>query len=242
MRLLITIPTLNEKNNINYIVKKIFFYVKKADILFIDDNSSDGSKEIIINLKKKNKKIHSILRKKRYGIGAAYKVAFFWAKKKNYNLCVTMDCDRTHNPFYLKKMLTMIKKDYSIINTNRFKYPNAIKDWPLIRRILTNFRFLLVKLFTKSNLDSSGGFRLYNLDKINFKHFFFSKNNSYFFLIESLYYFEKLNYRIFEIPIILKKRAYEESKMNILHIFTSLFFLVKLGFKRKLKDQNRFCI
>lgn len=78
----------------------------------------------------------------------------FLGKKKNYNLCVTMDCDRTHNPFYLKKMLTMIKKDYSIINTNRFKYPNAIKDWPLIRRILTNFRFLLVKLFTKSNLNS----------------------------------------------------------------------------------------
>jgi len=236
MKLLIIIPTLNEKNNINYIVDKIFFFVKKTDILFVDDNSSDGSKKIIINLRKKNKKIYYIFRKKKYGIGSAYKVAFFWAKKKNYSLCVTMDCDRTHNPIYLKKMLHLIKKNYSIINTNRFKNSEALKDWNLLRRLLTKLRFFLVKILIKSRLDSSGGFRMYNLNKINFKHLFLSKNNSYFFLIESLYYFEKLNYKIFEIPVFLKKRSYESSKMSIKHILSSFFFLIKLSFKSKIKS------
>jgi len=238
MKLLIIIPTLNEKNNINYIVDKIFFIVKKTDILFIDDNSSDGTKKKILDLRKKNQKIYYIFRKKKMGIGSAYKYAFLWAKKKKYNLCVTMDCDRTHDPIYLKKMLNIAKKNYSIINTNRFKNSEALKNWSLLRKILTKLRFFLVKISLKTSLDSSGGFRLYNLDKINFKHLFLSKNDSYFFLIESLYYFEKLNYKIYEIPVILNQRSYETSKMSIKDIIYSFFFLVKLSFKRKIKSSK----
>jgi len=233
MKLLIIIPTLNEKDNINYIANRIFFFIKKTDILFVDDNSSDGSKKLIKKLSKKNKNIFFIFRKKKYGIGSAYKIAFLWAKKRNYGLCATMDCDRTHNPYYLKKMLNLIRKDYEIVNTNRFKTLNSIKDWSFFRKMLTKMRFFFVKVLLKTNLDSSGGLRMYNLKKIDFKHFFLSKNNSYFFLIESLFYFEKLNYKIFEIPISLKKRTYEKSKMNIKEVLYSFFFLIKLSFCNK---------
>jgi len=233
MKLLVIVPTLNEKKNINYIVEKIFFFIKKVNILFVDDNSLDGTQKAIRILRKKNKKIFYIFKKKKYGIGSAHKSAFLWAKKRNYDLCFTMDCDRTHNPFYLKKMLKVIKNNYSIVNTNRFRSLNSLKDWSYLRKILTIFRYLLVKTLLRTNFDSSGGFRLYNLRKIKFKHFFISKNNSYFFLIESLYYFEKLNYKIFEIPIVLKKRTYEKSKMSIKDIFFSFFFLIKLTLNSK---------
>jgi dolichol-phosphate mannosyltransferase len=230
MKLLIILPTLNEKNNINYIVNRIFFLIKSTDILFVDDNSSDGSKEIIKKLNKKNKKIFYIFRKKKYGIGSAHKIAFHWAKKHNYGLCATMDCDRTHDPYYLKKMLNLIRKDYAIINTNRFKTLNNLEEWSFFRKILTKMRFFFVKLLLRTKLDSSGGLRMYNLKKIDFKHFFLSKNNSYFFLIESLFFFEKLNYKIFEIPIILKKRTYEKSKIKIKDVLYSFFSLIKLSF------------
>ena len=235
MKLLIIIPTLNEKNNINFIVNKIFFFLKKTDILFVDDNSLDGSQKLIKQLSKKNKNIFYIFRKKKYGIGSAHKIGFVWAKKKNYELCATMDCDRTHNPYYLKRMLSLIQKDYAIINTNRFKTFNSLQDWSLFRKMLTQIRFFFVKVLLNTNFDSSGGLRMYNLKKIDFKHFFLSKNNSYFFLIESLFYFEKLNYKIFEIPIILKKRTYEKSKMNVREVLNSLFFLIKLRFCKKNK-------
>ena len=102
---LIVIPTLNEFGNIQKIYKKIQTLSKKINILFIDDNSIDGSKKIIINLKIKNKKVNYIFRDKKLGIGSAHKVGIKFAKKKNYRYVCTMDCDGTHDPKHIKKML-----------------------------------------------------------------------------------------------------------------------------------------
>lgn len=230
MKILTVLPTLNENKNIAYMIKKIFFFIKNTHILIIDDNSTDGTRIIIKNLKKKNNKINYIFRKKKNGIGSAHKAALKWAIRKNFNICITMDCDRTHNPIYIKKMLRFIKKNYVIINTNRFIAKDSLKEWSFFRNILTKTRFLLVKFFLKTNLDSSGGYRCYNLKKIRYRHLFLSKNNSYFFLIESLYFFEKLNYPIYEVPIILKKRTYEFSKMSFVDILMSILYLLNLKY------------
>ena len=125
MRFLIVIPTLNEYQNIGTIYEKIVKLYKKANILFIDDNSNDGSKEEILNLRKKNRKVNYIFRKKRLGIGSAQKLGIKIAKKNNYRYVCTMDCDGTHEPKSIKTIFKYIKK-FNLILTTRFRYKNFL--------------------------------------------------------------------------------------------------------------------
>jgi dolichol-phosphate mannosyltransferase len=228
---LIIIPTLNESKNIEVLINKIFKLYKGANILVVDDNSTDGTLTILNKLRVKKKRLEIIIRKKNKGIGSAHLCGINYAYKKKFSICVTMDADGTHNPVNIKRMLKLIRfKNFDIINTNRFLKQESIQDWPIIRKTITYFRYFLVKIILGTKYDSSGGFRCYNLEKINKNHFHLTKNKNYFFLIESLFLFEKLNYKIFEIPNKLKFRSANESKMKIYHILESLWSLIKLRF------------
>ena len=237
LKTLIVIPTLNEEKNIKKIANKILLLKKNyLNILFVDDNSLDGSQEEIILLKQRYKKINYLFRKNKRGIGSAHIDGIKFAFKNKFNYCITIDADGTHDPKMIIEMLDIISKktnNFDIINTNRFLKHGSLSDWPLARKYITLFRFLLVKILLKTNLDSSGGFRLYNLNTIKLKDFFLSKDKNYFYLIESLFYFERINYKIFELPIYLKYRNYGSSKMRVLHIFDSLFKLIKLSLRIK---------
>ena len=233
MKTLIVIPTLNESDNIKNLVDKLSKLYKRIDILVVDDNSNDGTLDILDKIKKRKKNLTVICRKKARGLGSAHLCGINFAYKKNYAFCITMDSDGTHNPVNIKKMLEIINfKNFDIINTNRFLIRESLQDWPLIRKAITYFRYYLVKLILNTSYDSSGGFRCYNLKKINKSHFLLTKNKNYFFLIESLFYFEKLNYRIHEIPNKLKFRSANKSKMKISHILESLWSLIKLKFTK----------
>ena len=233
MKTLIVIPTLNESDNIKNLVNKLSKLYKKIDILVVDDNSNDGTLDILDKIKKRKKNLTVICRKKVRGLGSAHLCGINFAYKKKYVFCITMDSDGTHNPVNIKKMLEIINfKNFDIINTNRFLITESLQDWPLIRKTITYFRYYLVKFILNTSYDSSGGFRCYNLKKINKSHFLLTKNKNYFFLIESLFYFEKLNYRIYEIPNKLKFRSANKSKMKISHIVESLWSLIKLRFTK----------
>ena len=230
MKILIIIPTLNEEQNIGFIIKKIIFLYKKIKVLVIDDNSTD--KTISILKKFNKKKVSYVIRKKRLGVGSAHKYGILYSFKKGFDYCITMDADGTHDPARVKLMINYLNKNKcDIVNTSRFILKSSLKDWPLHRKFLTIFRFFLVKLFLRTNLDSSGGFRAYNLNKINKNFLKFSNNKNYFFLVESLFYLEKLGYKIIDIPINLKFRAAGQSKMKIFHIMDSFLSLVKLRFQ-----------
>lgn len=231
MNTLIIIPTLNESKNIKILITKLNILYKKIDILVVDDNSVDGTLNILHQIKKSKKNIKVVCRKKARGIGSAHLHGIKYAYKKKYSICITMDADGTHSPKIIKKMLRIIKfKNFDIVNTNRFLQSKSIHDWPLFRKMITYFRYFLVKIILNTGFDSSGGFRCYNLKRINKKHFLLTKNKNYFFLIESLYFFEKLNYKIYELPNKLKFRSANQSKMKIYHILESLLSLLKLRF------------
>ena len=227
MRFLIVIPTLNEHKNIGTIYKKIVNLYKKANILFIDDNSDDGSKNEILDLKKKDKRVNYIFRKKKLGIGSAHKLGIKIAKKKNYQFVCTMDCDGTHEPKNIRIMFKHIKR-YNLIMTTRFKYKNSLRGWPLKRIIITKMRYYLVSLILGTKFDSSGGFRLYDLNKIKLKDIFLAKDSNYNFLWESAFILELKKYKIMEIPIILQKRSLGSSKMRLNDIFYGIFYLLKV--------------
>jgi len=231
---LVVIPTLNENENIvflfNIIVKRF-----KLPILFIDDNSDDGTRDIILELTKKNKLVNYIFRKQKYGIGSAHKEGLNWAIKKKFKTCITMDADRTHDPLEIKKILKNYEqKKADLITTTRFMKKSSLSDWPLLRRYLTKFRFFLVKFILNTKFDSSGSFRCYNLNKIKKSHIDLASSDGYFFFIESLFYLEKLNFKVVEISTNYRYRYAGKSKMRLFDILSAFYNLFKLAFVNKL--------
>ncbi len=231
---LVIIPTLNENENIiflfNEIVKRF-----KIPILFIDDNSTDGTRDLILDLAKKNKLVNYIFRKQKYGIGSAHKEGLDWAIQKKFKVCITMDADRTHDPKEIKKLLRCFGQTKAdLVTTTRFMKKNSLNDWPFLRKYLTKLRYHLVKYVLNTKFDSSGSFRCYNLKTIKKSHIHLASNNGYFFFIESLFYIEKLNFKIFEIPTNYKYRFAGKSKMQISDIISAFLNLFKLSLFNKL--------
>ena len=229
MKLLI-IPTLNERKNITTLFKKIRKIDQKIDILFVDDNSTDGTREEILYLKKRSKSIYYIFRPRKLGIGSAHKDGLKFAYKKKYKIILTMDADGTHNPKYIKNLIKYSSK-YDLISTNRFKNKNSLIEWPVHRRFLTKIRFYLINILLNINYDSSGAYRCYNAKNIKLNDVLGAKNDGYSFFWESLYLLNKKKYSIKEIPIYLPYRKVGSSKMTMRDIVGSLFYLFKYSIK-----------
>ena len=231
MKIIILIPVYNEKRNITNLFIKIRKFCK-YDILYINDNSNDGTTEEINKLKKKYKNIYHINRINKFGIGSAHKDGIKWCYKKKYKLIVTMDGDGTHNPKYIN---SLIKKNmYSDITiTNRFLKKNSLKTWPLLRVIITNIRHILISLLLGIHYDASGAFRCINTDKVKLKSITSVEENDYSYFWKSIYFLNQ-KYKINEIPISLPSRELGYSKMKIKHIIYSLLTLLIFFFKEKI--------
>ena len=143
-KILIIIPVLNEVDNVLNIFSKIKKILKKNyELLFIDDNSSDGTIEKIKFIQKKNKNVFLFIRPKKLGIGSAHKEGISWGFKKKFRLIVTMDCDGTHNPIHIPRMINLIdKKNFDLVSTNRFLKKNSLSDWSLWRKYLTTLKHI----------------------------------------------------------------------------------------------------
>ncbi len=231
MKTLVGIPTLNEKLNILKIYKKIRKFDKKKDILFLDDNSKDGTIEEVKKIIKKDKKVFLKIRKKKLGIGSAHKDIIKYSYKKKYFLLITMDADGTHDPKYILKMLKRIKNK-DVIITNRFYYKNSISSWPVIRRIITYSRHYLINYLLSIKFDTSGAYRIYKLKKIKIKDLLSAKHNGYSFFWESIYVLLKKNYKIDEIPIRMQQRTYGSSKINFYEIVSAILYLFYIYLKK----------
>jgi len=227
MKTCVIVPTLNEKNNLYKLIEKIRKTKIKLDVLFIDDNSNDGTQNEIKTLKRKFKFINYIFRKNKSGIGSAHKDGIKYCYSKKYDLIITMDSDGTHDPKYFNQLIKYSKK-FDYVLTSRFKKNDLIKDWPFIRKFITYTRHILVKLFLGMNYDASGAFRCFYTKKIKLRDILEAKNNEYAFFWEITYLLKKKGYTIYEIPVHLVFRKLGKSKMKIKHIIYSLYYLLKI--------------
>ena len=231
MKTLIIVPTLNEKENIKLFIKKIKIEKLKFDILFIDDNSIDGSQKLIKQLRKKNNHIHYIFRPKKMGIGSAHKDGLKWCYKKKYNFVITIDVDGTHEPKFIKLLINNLKNN-DIVITNRFIKKNSLKDWPVNRIFLTYLRYILVKVFLSVPYDSSGAFRYINCKNIPLKDLLLAKDNGYSFFWESIFLLNRKKFKISEVGIPMPYRQVGNSHMKLKDIYSALFYLLWVFVKK----------
>tara|TARA_B100000242_G_C43049196_1_gene490034 strand:+ start:1535 stop:2245 length:711 start_codon:yes stop_codon:yes gene_type:complete len=231
---IIIIPTYNEKLNIRLIYDRIRNNNSTSEILFIDDNSPDGTSQEIKKLINVDSKVHILSRENKLGIGSAHKTGFEWAFKKKYNIITTIDADLSHEPELIPSMIERLKNN-DIIITGRFLRKDTLEEWPLIRRLITNIRHKVVKFLLGVPFDTSGAFRSYNIDKVNLEDLLLAKDNGYSFFWESLYFLYKKNYKILEIPMRQPRRIHGASKIKFKDILRAVTYLLYFFFKEKFK-------
>lgn len=226
-KLLIFIPTYNEAENIEAIFKHICALNIQADILFLDDNSPDGTGQIIDRLAAEYSQVHAIHRAGKQGIGSAHAAGIRWAYAHGFQLLLTMDCDFTHSPDRIPDFLAQAHENEIVIGS-RYLQVGSLSTWNLLRRALTRVGHLLTKTFLRMPYDATGAFRVYRLDRIPAGVFSLVYSKSYSFFFESLYILWLNGGRIKEIPLDLPARTYGHSKMawkDALHSLLLLSYL-----------------
>lgn len=241
MKTLIVIPTYNEKGNVEKLCEEILSLgLKDTALLFIDDNSPDGTGKILDNITSKYNNVFVLHRSSKLGIGSAHLDGINWAYKQNYSLLLTMDCDFTHPPSYIPKLIEL-SEHFDIIITSRYLMRESLKEWNLFRRFLTHTGHFLTKLLLGLEYDATGGFRLYNLANISQNVFQLIQSQGYSFFFESLFILHCNKYSITQIPINLPARTYGHSKMRLKDILQSVKFLFVI-FIRFTMNKKKFII
>ncbi|MAW20929.1 MAG: dolichyl-phosphate beta-D-mannosyltransferase [Flavobacteriales bacterium] len=214
---LIIIPTYNEKENIEKIIRQIFSLEKSFHILVVDDGSPDGTSIIVKKLQNEfSEKLHIQERTQKLGLGSAYIHGFRWALNRTYQFIFEMDADFSHNPNDLIRLYdanTTQGGDLSI--GSRYVKGVNIVNWPMTRLLMSFFASKYVKLITGMPIhDSTAGFKCYkrevlqtiNLNKIQFV--------GYAFQIEMKFKAWKYGFNIIEVPVIFTDRTEGASKMS----------------------------
>ena len=210
---LIFIPTFNERENAPRICEEIFALGLDADVLFIDDNSPDGTGEAIEALKPKHPRLSVRHRSGKLGIGSAHAEAIAWAYEKGYRRLVTLDCDFTHSPSDIPSLIRVLES-HDVAVGSRWIRSNSLPGWNIFRRFMTGAGHLLTKTLLGLTQDASGAFRGYRLDRIQREVFSLIRSRGYSYFFESLFILQKNGCSIQEIPIILPARTYGSSKMT----------------------------
>lgn len=238
--LLIFIPTYNERENVGAILGQLLALDLKTDILFVDDNSPDGTGILLDELAKDHPNVMVQHRAGKLGIGSAHKHSIAWAYEQGYTQLVTMDCDFTHSPEYIHQFIKL-GKTADVVVGSRYLHQGSLSTWNARRRTLTHLGHWATGFFLGLPYDATGGYRLYRLDRVSRYFLTTVQSQGYSFFFESLFILHLNNYRIAEVPTNLPARTYGHSKMRFSDAVNSLSQLVHL-FLGKLINRERFNI
>lgn len=237
-RKIVIIPTYNERENIENIIRKVFSLEGGYDILIIDDGSPDETAAIVKRLQQEfPERLHMIERPGKLGLGTAYITGFKWSIDKGYDYTFEMDADFSHNPDDLPRLYQACKDGADLAIGSRYCDGISVINWPIGRIIMSYYASVYVRTILGMKVyDCTAGFKCYSnkvlrtidLDKVEMK--------GYGFQIEMKYTTYKLGFKITEVPIIFVNRKAGTSKMSG-GIFGEAFWgVIKLRF-RKLKPK-----
>ena len=228
---IVIIPTYNEKENIEQIIRTVFKLEKIFHILIIDDGSPDGTATIVKTLQQEfPDRLFMIERKGKQGLGTAYITGFKWCLSHRYDYIFEMDADFSHNPNDLIKLYKACAEQGADVSIGS-RYCNGVNvvNWPLGRVLMSYFASVYVRLVTGMHVqDTTAGFKCYrrevletiDLDRIQFK--------GYAFQIEMKFTAYKCGFKVVEVPIIFINRELGVSKMNSSIFGEALFGVLEL--------------
>lgn len=234
--ILIFVPTYNEAENVEEIYRQILAQGIGADLLFIDDNSPDGTGDILDGLAAGNPQVHVVHRAGKEGIGSAHMEGIDWAYKNGYKILITMDCDFSHPPGYIKNLI-QDAENHDVVVGSRFLGDGGLEGWNWYRKLMTHVGHSLTRFFLKLPYDATGAFRLYRLDHIPSGVFELVHAKGYSFFFQSLHILYQNRCTIKETPVVLSARTYGESKMRFKDIKDSVLTLVHTYFSAQINPE-----
>jgi dolichol-phosphate mannosyltransferase len=213
---IVIIPTYKEKENIEAIIKSISSLPVKFDILIIDDNSPDGTADIVKRIQPSYANLHIIERADKMGLGTAYITGFEWALDKGYDYIYEMDDDFSHDPNDLVKLFKACDEGGAdlAIGSRYIKGVNVV-DWPFSRVLISYSASIYVRLVTGMRImDTTAGFKCYKKSVLKNILMYKIRSVGYCFQIEMKFTAWKLGYKVIEVPIIFTDRKLGTSKMS----------------------------
>lgn len=243
MKVLVIIPTYNERDNIRAVIEKTLEVDPRIDILVVDDNSSDGTREIveeIMNLRGDDR-VSLLRRPKKLGLGSAYLDGFKYTLKKNYDCVVEMDADLSHPPEKIADFINIIEKgEADVVVGSRYCNGVSVVNWPVSRLLLSYYANVYARVFTGVPVrDMTAGFICYHskvLKDITTDSIKFPEGYAFQIVMKFLAY--RYGYRIKEIPIIFFERRSGVSKMSKKIVREAIWVVLKLWLRRIFKKST----
>jgi len=236
---LIVIPTYNERSNVTRLATQLLEQYPQVELLFIDDNSPDGTGQLLDELAQREARIHVLHRPGKQGLGTAYILGFKWALQRDYAYIFEMDADFSHDPKYIATFLNAVQ-DADLVLGSRYTQGVSVINWPLSRLLLSKFATLYVRLVTGMPAsDATGGFKCFRREVLATLDLDSIRSNGYSFQIELTYYAWMAGFRIREIPIIFYDRVDGISKMNRKIVREAVWVVWRLWFTHLLRRKPR---
>ena len=227
---LVVIPTYNEIDNIPVFVSEISKF--NVSVLFVDDNSPDGTGELISKISKSNPLINLLNRPSKQGLGSAYRDGFGWGIDKGYEFFIEMDADFSHSFDDLKKILED-SSNFDLIIGSRYVSGGGSQGWDFKRKLLSSTANNVSRILLRSKVkDMTSGFRCYSKKSLNEIKYQQTQSDGYSFQIEMTLRCVEKKLSIKEVPIIFNERRVGKSKMSKKIIVEALIFLFNNGIKR----------
>lgn len=211
---IVIIPTYNERENVGQLVERILAH-PRFRVLVVDDNSPDGTGELIATLARSEPRLGLLSRPGKLGLGTAYLEGFRRALEADAQFIFEMDADFSHDPQYLPLLLAAAEMHYDLVLGSRYVHGGGTTDWGLLRRLISRGGNLYTSLILGLPIaDSTGGFRCYRRQVLETLDLSTIRSNGYSFQIEMVYRTTRAGFRVGEIPIIFPDRRVGKSKMS----------------------------
>ena len=228
---LVILPTYKEATTILEVLSLTLGLPVEMDILVVDDSSPDGTADLVKNHAEFEKRIHLMQRPGKMGLATAYKDGFQWAMKRDYQVCLQMDSDLSHDPRELPALLASIENGADIAVGSRYMNGISVINWPLRRLILSKGAGIYTRILTRLPLtDPTAGFKALHRSVIENLDWKKITSDGYGFQIEVNFFAYKQGFRIAEIPIIFTERRDGHSKLSFDIMIEAAIRVLQLGF------------
>ncbi|MGQ9661207.1 MAG: polyprenol monophosphomannose synthase [Kiritimatiellia bacterium] len=232
---LVIVPTYDERENVGPLAEAIFRVSPETTILFVDDNSPDGTGRILDEMQAADARVHVIHKPDKEGLGRAYITGFRWALGREFEFVIGMDADFSHDPREIPNLLTAAAKADLVLGS---RYIDGIRiiNWPLSRLLLSKMAATYVRVITGLPVhDPTSGYRCYRRETLAALELDRVMSNGYSFLVEMVHTIWMKGFRVAEIPIVFEDRRSGYSKMSLDIFRESLWIVWKLALRHSFR-------
>lgn len=231
MRVLVVIPTFNEIDTVARTIELVLHYQPEVDVLVVDDNSPDGTGNLIKTLMNENPKIHLLSRAKKAGLGTAYLAGFDFGIDRGYQYIVEMDADGSHRAEDLSKLLAAVTSADLVIGS-RWVPGGAVENWPALRKLVSRLGNVYARIILGTSIvDMTSGFRVFRTEFLERIIHPAVSSHGYSFQVELAYRAAKEG-TVVEVPITFVERIQGKSKMTLAIVLEALTRVTFWGIKR----------